>query len=515
MVMSVSFLMGCGSSDADGNPQTGAETEESTVNVDAEKQETGNTEEQSGDWEGEVSKIVMTYPTAGVVPTDLGLVLDYINEISTRKVGVEIELKPVSIFEIPSQCPMWIGAGEQIDLMCVAFSGLQPYVDQGMIDPMDEYLESCAPYLQNLAKEQPVYDTTSEGVVYGVMQLPSAMGFAGGYLISVEDLEAAGLSYQDGDMITLDDLDNIFAKIKEARPDVYPCGIIGSATRAGMTYISDPLGATSASGVLMGLDSTKVVNMYATEEYKNYLDHVRDWYEKGYILKDAATTDISMSEMTKSNTLSGYFSERNAGLKINLSLNNGREYIHLMMNEPYLPAISAASGSYWTIPVTSKEPEAAVRFLNLMYEDPRIPNAFVWGLEERHWVFMDEKDGSITYPEGVDSTSTGYAYGFGLYGQQADNYTMGVSSREEDAAWTETALGRKTRGYGFCYDSSAMTNQIIAVQAVITEYKPALETGSANLDTVYPEFLKKLEDNGINEIIADKQAQFDAWLSQQ
>ena len=60
-----------------------------------------------------------------------------------------------------------------------------------------------------------------------------------------------------------------------------------------------------------------------------------------------------------------------------------------------------------------------------------------------------------------------------------------------------------------------MTNQITAVQAVITEYQAALETGSVDLDTVYPEFIQKLEANGINDIIADNQAQFDAWLAQQ
>ena len=81
--------------------------------------------------------------------------------------------------------------------------------------------------------------------------------------------------------------------------------------------------------------------------------------------------------------------------------------------------------------------------------------------------------------------------------------------------WTKQAEGRKTKGYGFCYDSSNMTNQIIAVEAVISEYTPALETGSADLESTYAEFLKKLEANGINDIIADKQAQFDAWQTQQ
>jgi len=31
---------------------------------------------------------------------------------------------------------------------------------------------------------------------------------------------------------------------------------------------------------------------------------------------------------------------------------------------------------------------------------------------------------------------------------------------------------------------------------------------------VNPEFIKELEQAGINEVVADKQAQFDAWLAE-
>lgn len=514
MAMAITMMAGCGKGD---EPSTKVDENQETSDVTGQEengQQENGQQGDSGDWQGEVTKIIMTFPTTGVEPPDLGLVQDAVNEISVQKIGVEVELKPVSVFELSSQCPMWIGGGEQIDLMCVAFTGIQPYIDQSMIEPMDEWIATEGSYLQELAKDRPLYDTTGKGGVYGIMTLPGILGPGGGYIISVDDLEAAGLSYQDGDMITLDDLDTIFAKIKEAKPDVYPCGVLGNGPQANKTFVSDPLGATTASGVIVGLDSTEVVNYYATEEYKNFLAHVRDWYEKGYILKDAATTDLSLAEMSKNGTISGYFSEGNALLRNNLEMNTGKKYIHLMFNEPYMAAVSSAGASYWTVPVTAKEPAAAVRFLNLMYEDPRVANTFVWGVQDKHYTFIDEENGVIGYPEGVTRENTGYAYGIGLYGDQVDNYAMLMSTRDEDAAWNEKALSRKTKGYGFCYDPVAMTNQITAIEAVISEYMSALETGSADLESTYAEFIGKLEANGINDVIADKQAQFDAWLNQ-
>lgn len=519
-VMAAAMLAGC-ANDAPSQGNGAQQGSAGSTQEDAGKQPSTDTGTQDSSsevehavvWDGEVSKIIMTYPTGGVEPTDMGLVQDAINEITAVEIGVEVELKPVSIFDMPSTCPMWIGGGEQLDLMAVAFTGLQPYILQNMIEPIEQWLD-LVPDVQALAEEWPIFDTTSSEHTYGIMTQPPTQGYAGGYLIAVEDLEAAGLSYQDGDMVTLDDLDTIFAAIKEAKPDVTPCGVIGTNDRSAMTFVSDPLGATASSGVVIGLDSTKVVNYYSSPEFKNYLEHVRSWYEKGYILKDAATTDVSFAEMSANGTLSGYFSEGGSGLRFSLEQNTGRDYIHLMFNEPYMRAISAAANTYWTIPVTAKEPEAAMRFMNLMYKDARIANLLIWGIEGKHYVVTDEENGVIAYPEGVTSQTTTYAYGFGFYGMAADQYAMGQRDQAADEKWNATAASRKTAGYGFCYDASAMTNQIIAVEAVINEYIPALVTGSADLEPTYAEFISKLEANGINDIIADKQAQFDAWLAQ-
>jgi len=50
---------------------------------------------------------------------------------------------------------------------------------------------------------------------------------------------------------------------------------------------------------------------------------------------------------------------------------------------------------------------------------------------------------------------------------------------------------------------------------VLSLYLPALESGSVDLDIYYPEFIDALENAGINDVIADKQVHFDAWLAEQ
>lgn len=517
LVLTVSALAGCGGGNSGQDKGTEpAKTSESQA-VTGENGSSQAGADQSGDnATGEVTQIVMAFPTAGVEPADLGKIQDRVNEITREKIGVEVTFKPVSLFDAVSQIPMWIGGGERLDLMFSAFTGMSSLISQNMVEPMEDYLNQYAPTIKALADaDMPVYDPNNTGHIYGVAPMGYQVGTNGGFIISVEDLEAAGLSYENNQQITLDDLDQIFEKIKAVKPDVYPCGVLGNVQRASMTFINDPLGATTNSGVILGLDSTEVVDYYETEEYQNYLKHVRSWYQSGYIMQDAATTDYSLNELIMNGTISGYFNSVDEGLRMQLENSTSKSYINLKLIDNFTPSVGG-NGFYWALPVTTSEPEAAVKFLNFLYEDKDVLNTILWGIEGVHWQFSDEAKGIINYADGLTSTTTPYAYGYGFFGDLRLSYAMGSKVPDEITLANEkTALSRKTKGFGFTYDATAMTNQIIAIDAIVAEYVSALETGSADFDTVYPEFIKKLKTNGIDDIIADKQAQFDAWLAQQ
>ena len=191
-------------------------------------------------------------------------------------------------------------------------------------------------------------------------------------------------------------------------------------------------------------------------------------------------------------------------------------HVQLQTLEPYMPA-KGSSGMFWSIPITCKDPEGAMRFLDLMYDDTgELLNLILWGIEGEHYVVVDPAEGLIDFPEGIDSTTSGYYVSFGFYGNRAKEYIWDMSSSHERCqAYTDRAMSHKTKGYGFCYDPSEYADQIAAINAVEAQYLPVLESGSVDPETILPEFIQKLEGAGINEVIADKQAQFDAWLAQQ
>ena len=72
-------------------------------------------------------------------------------------------------------------------------------------------------------------------------------------------------------------------------------------------------------------------------------------------------------------------------------------------------------------------------------------------------------------------------------------------------------MSYRTSVEGFVYSTRETSGQIAAVDKVVERYMPFLESGCLDLDVYYPRFLEELSEAGIDEVIADKQAQYDAW----
>ncbi|HRE28135.1 MAG TPA: hypothetical protein PK954_15960, partial [Anaerolineales bacterium] len=104
---------------------------------------------------------------------------------------------------------------------------------------------------------------------------------------------------------SVNDLTDIFAKVKEKYPDMVPLvpnmpGELGLNLTAPLI---DPLSDSYflPKAVLIG-NSTQVVNYFESQEFKDVTALARDWYNKGYVLKDAATTTSSALELMSAGT---------------------------------------------------------------------------------------------------------------------------------------------------------------------------------------------------------------------
>ena len=193
----------------------------------------------------------------------------------------------------------------------------------------------------------------------------------------------------------------------------------------------------------------------------------------------------------------------------------GWESVALHFTEGSVHSMSSSGNTYWTVPITCSDQAAAVKFLDLMYSNQEIAHILTDGIEGVDYVKVD--DTHITYPDGVTQENAGFYRVATMFGDRRHEYfwepELSVEANDE---WTAINEKNVYRSFGYAYDSSDMTNQIIAIGTVLDQYLPTLETGSIDdVEGTYDQMISALKTAGIDEVIADNQTQFNEWLSNQ
>lgn len=496
------LLMGCSGSGNDSS-----ETKKVTNDVaDTSKVETEGSEPY---------EVIMTYVTLGSTPDDLQLIEDAVNEISIPAVNAKVTLLPMSAADRATTVSLMISSGEKLDLMISFYEGgIGTYANKGQIIELDDLYATYGADIE-AAEGIAMAGGYFDGKLYAI-PAEEKMGRQFGMILRTDILEKYEFDMTDD--VTYEKMDELFAKVAVGEGDGFTMFASAGATVTTFefTHLVDSLGASVASGSLMngGLDSTEIVNMFATEEYKTHLDWMRKWYEAGYFPKDATTMTDSGTDLMKTGNYFGSFGSTETNMAANCSRDFG--YDMTVVNFTDRSAMTQMYQiSQWAIPITCDDPETTFKFLNLMYESEEITNLLTNGIEGKHYVKTEDK-GIITYPEGVDVTTTGYNSPLQLYGDKSLCYqwTPVEGNYFEELATFNASMDEsvQSKALGYTFNFQSLKAEYAAVQDVIQQYQGALETGSVDPDVILPEFLSALEAAGMQTLIEENQSQLDAWL---
>lgn len=454
---------------------------------------------------GKIDELTIAFPSTS--PKDLQLVEDAINKITEQKIQARVHFMPISGGEWVQQTNLMLTSNEKLDLMFVSGALYNSMVTKEQLIPLDELLDKHGEGIKSAVGDY----LNAAKVNNQIYAIPTVRDMASNYGITMRKDLVDKYSIDTGAIKTLDDLGNVLKTIKDGEGFA---PLVPSSP--GQTYLDnylfyDRLG--DGIGVLPGYDNgLKVVNLYETQEYKDLLTRLRDWYQQGYIMKDSATTKTTPWELIKSNKGFAYF----AGMKPGFAEQESQAAGTPVVGVELLPAVamtSTVTGAMWGVPVNTKLEDKAVQFLNLMYSDKDIVNLLDWGIEGTHYVKSQGEENVIEYPSGVDATTTGYNMPLGwMFGNQFLSYVM---KGNDPAIWAKTEefnkSAKRSKALGFGFDPTPVKTEYAAVSNVITQYEMPLETGSVDPEKVLPEFISKLKDAGIDKIIAEKQKQLDAW----
>lgn len=262
--------------------------------------------------------------------------------------------------------------------------------------------------------------------------------------------------------------------------------------------------------VLDGENNYKVANVLETEYGKEFLSMMYDWKVKGYIPDNAFGPDWNT---TYSNALAngsvGIIQWTGMPCGVQTAMEwypNEGELVEVLFGDPVLTTYNLQV-SVAAINAKTKDPDAAFRFIEMINSDTTARDFIDYGIENENYV--RNADGRI---ERTDTDS------YSRESWQVANILIPTLLASDPADKVElyqafNAKAKPALTYGFMPDFTAVDAENAAVNAVWKTYNNILYSGTANpaetLDTV----IQEMKNAGSDRIVAEIQAQLDAWLA--
>ena len=451
-----------------------------------------------------IEKIRIYVPTSGKYD-DIDEVMAKVNEITREKISVEVEFVPYQFGQWFQQYALFLSGTEDVDI----FPNYGGYLNAVSQEAAYDLTDLIQEYGQDIIAVEGEY--LRSGVIDGVQYaIPVYASYAWnmGFIFRQDVVDELGLQDLVDSVKTIEDWEPVLAAVKEAKPDMTPFVTNSGSTVANFQYGTwDDLG--NKYGVLMnGGETSEVVNLFETEEYAHLCAVMHDWYQKGYFSKDIQTQADSFTVLVSNDaafcTL-GSTSDFNT--EFYWTTTTGKPMGVVMLGDNVARTYNNVT---YTVMSTTRHPEACMKFLNLWFSDIEVGNLIKYGIEGKH--YRVNENGQASYLEGQDSNSCTYHMGAVISNVNAIRWDTELPNYAELLV-ESNAKARRSAALGFSFNPENVTNEITQLDNVCAKYQIGLECGAMDPETELPLFIESLKAAGIEKVIAEKQAQLDAFLS--
>lgn len=438
-------------------------------------------------------------------------------QVTLDELNIDVEFIPVTYGTINTQLNMMLPAGEDLDWFTCWANTQTTYLDSGYLRDLNEYkdlLPNVTEWLGDGIGNCMVGDTwvniptNYERITwtcYLVRQdIMNEMG------LSVDDYQDIDLGDPDKFQEGADKLTDLFAQVAEAHPEMVVLNgtmFLGTQTTSFVDGLSDGYGVLENYG-----QTTTVTNWYESEQWKNFAMLNKEWFDAGYASQDIGTNQDSIEPILKAgNTFAGLCNAKPNTIAEKIS-QTGQDISFIPVSNQMLSGGNYGNG--FCLSSASKNPEAAAAWYNYIFQSAEFNDLINWGIEGTDWV--EVADGVAGYPEGADVNAVGYHNDYGwIYPNQMVGHVWEGNEPDVWDSYVEFNQGNiVSEGFGFRYDSRPVLNQVVACDAVNSQYQAQIVRGVAqDMDAAIEEYNNALYNAGLQDIIDEKQNQLNAWLA--
>ena len=466
---------------------------------------------------GELVEVTYTYAGSGI-PRDLQQVQDAINVILNEEIGVNLTLEPIDFGAYNDRMQLQLAAGEPCDIIFTApwINSYANNVANGSLLELDDLLKEEAPGLWASMPATTWDAARINNKIYGVINqqiFPKPWGVH----VRKDMLEKYDFSL---DTVTKwEDMEPFLEAVKEGEgiTPVYADDSGGSSLWRTQYYGYDGLDdGIGFIGIRADDETLTVVNLLETPEFREAANLAKKWVDAGYFPATPTSSDEARAAFRAGLFAMGYHVEK-PGNDVEMQTAVGWEFVSKNLTDPLILDTSGASATMNAICSTSEHPIEAMRVLEKLNTDPEVYNLLSRGIEGVHWVWEDEGNQVIKYPDGVDGTTTGYEPNTDwMFGNQFNAY---YRSQAQVGAWEATKAmndgAYPSQALGFVVDRTPIQTEVAQVTAILEEANRPIEWGWVAYDEAAPDMIERMNAAGAQTIIDEVQRQLNDWKAAQ
>lgn len=449
---------------------------------------------------GETETVTWLFP--GSAQADLARISDAVNKITEEKINAKIDIQIIDTSSYSEKMKMNMTSGVDYDLcFCGFVNNYSDAVRNGGLMNITDLVKKTGIY--DMLPDYAWQAATVDGKIYGV---PNMQIMAMASAISIRKDLADKYNLDISSIKSIDDIEPFLEQVKNGESNIYPYrpnfGVIPWYTSK---YEEISTGVALKKGA-----STETELVYTQElpEYRHGAEQLWNWYQKGYIRKDA----LSIGDDSADYNAGKYAVSSEVykpGAEAASLARTGIEHYVVPIEEPYMTR-SRATATMAAVGINSKHPEKAVEFIKLLNDDKELYNLISFGIKDID--YKQDEDGRIELIKNSGYNNLGDSWKFGNTSNSL------ILNTQELNVWEETERinneSEKSTILGFTFDkNSNVKTQISNVASLTSEYE-VINRGVKDPNTYMEEYLRKLKEAGIEKIYEEIQAQLKEYFAQ-
>lgn len=466
--------------------------------------------------------------------TDLDRIMEKANVIIEKEIGARLNLIPVDGSTYADKMNLMISSGDAWDLCFTAhWGGLNFFSNaaKGAYADLTDLIPQYAPQTYARIPEGLWDGVKVDGRIYGLVNYQQwGSASRSGFKFRSDIAEEVGFDWKavkGKDTITALNMTGEFlGKALEKHPDMIgweTSTLYSLFANSPLYWDMEAVGDTALPGWIDLNNPDVVINQFDSDLFMQYCNIMRDWYNKGYVRKDGAT----VKDTSPDRKACKFIAEAATGWPDSIDFQGNADAEKMSMTTHELaPAVlvsttrtllpsNAGANAAVAINAESKNIEKSLQLMELLNTNDELFMLITNGEEGVDFNYDEtgkKVDVAGKFHFGYNEWQVGQSYSPTFSRAAYDRNESGKLQQDaQSVVFAAETTADVSPLSGFVFDPAPVKTEIANCSAVITELIPALSAGSVDPAVVVPELRERLNTAGVAEIIAQKQAQYDAW----